>query len=109
MERELINYRQNVLPGETISVIEYARGDGVIREAEVHFPDGCDALVLVAAYQNSTRFLPREGYLALNDITRSYPIDRKILQTDELTVEMLNRDAAWPHTITVILLIEHDE
>jgi len=106
MERELINYRQILLPTQSAKITEQPENNGKIKQVEIHWPDGCNSLVQVAVYQQSIRFLPREGYLAMNDTTRMYEFNRTVKQTDELMVEILNGDGAWPHTITATILIE---
>ena len=72
----------------------------------IHWPLGCSALVDVAVgYSQDKRLLPEEGYLALDDITPTWPIN-KDTESDTLWVEILNGDAANPHTISVIVTYE---
>jgi len=75
----------------------------------VHFPDGCDALVDVAVgYSQDKRLLPEAGYLALNDTTPTWTIN-KDTDSDTLWVEIRNGDASNAHTISVIVNYEEAE
>ena len=77
-----------------------------VRAITIHWPPGCNALVEVAVgYSQDKRLLPEEGYLALDNTTPTWPVD-KDTESDTLWVEMRNGDAANAHTISVIVNYE---
>ncbi len=85
---------------------------GVIRTVQIHWPDGCNGLVDVAVWHGNVQFLPRSGYLALNDSTPHYGentplgINEPKSDEEELWVDLVNRDGGWPHQITVTVGVE---
>lgn len=77
-----------------------------VKSITIHWPDGCDSLVDVAVgYSQDKRLLPEEGYLALNDTTPTWVIN-KDTDSDTLWVYIFNGDAVNPHTISVIINYE---
>jgi hypothetical protein len=82
---------------------------GTVRSAQLHFPDGCNGLVDVAAwYGNTAQLVPQtgSGYVALNDATPTYYINQEKLDTIQLWTDMRNRDAVNPHHIVVNIGVE---
>ena len=92
--------------GSGASIVEQAPFNCYVNEVVIHWPNGCNALVDVAVFHNVARILPREGFLALNDVTRSWRLNTSVDGQEELRVEMRNGDGAWPHTITVTIEVE---
>lgn len=81
-----------------------------VRTITIHWPDGCGgeegALVDVAVgYSQDKRLLPEEGYLALNDVTPTWTINKET-DSDTLWVEIKNSDLTEKHTISVIVNYE---
>jgi len=77
-----------------------------VKTITIHWPDGCNALVDVAVgYSQDKRLLPEEGYLALNDATPTWTINKET-DSDTLWVEIRNGDASNPHTISVVVTYE---
>ncbi len=72
----------------------------------IHWPDGCNALVDVAAgFGSDQRLLPDEDYVALNNATVTWPLDRPF-PSDILWGEIRNGDAVNAHTISIIISYE---
>lgn len=106
-KREVIPFRFAIPALGTVLLADSPLNNGVIVAVEAHFPDGCDALVGIRVLQNNDQFLPRSGYLALNDTTRLYEfLNRPITQKENINVDMLNGDGANPHTISVNVIVE---
>jgi hypothetical protein len=77
-----------------------------VRTITIHWPPGCNALVEVAVgYSQDKRLLPEEGYLALDNTTPTWSVN-KDTESDTLWVEIRNGDAANAHTISVIVNYE---
>jgi len=95
-----------VLPATEIALQELSPLTGAITNIELHFPNGCNGLVEIRCYVNQEQILPVTGYIALNDFTRSYSVNRKITNRDNLRVRISNRDAINPHTISIIFNME---
>lgn len=87
-------------------VIEEVNVKGVLRKITVSFPDGCNSLVRLVCKVNNNPVLPTKGYIALNDTTVTYDIDRKIDTNDKLVAEIENTDPTNPHTISLLWHIE---
>lgn len=107
---ELIPYERTLAALEGVKRYEKAPFTGYATEVKIHWPDGCDHLVDVAISNDRTLFCPREGFLALNDTTVTYPFGRsvKVEEGNELGVEMRNGDGANPHAITVTIRVEEE-
>ena len=74
-----------------------------VKSITIHFPPGCNALVDVAAgYSQDKRLLPDVGYLALDNVTPTWPIEKDMGDIDLLWVEIRNGDEVNSHTISVI-------
>ncbi|MBA7548870.1 hypothetical protein ES705_41338 [subsurface metagenome] len=77
-----------------------------VKTITIHWPDGCNSLVDVAVgYSQDKRLLPEEGYLALNDATPAWAIN-KDTDSDTLWVVIRNGDSANSHTISVMVNYE---
>lgn len=106
-KREVIPFQFNVPLLTTILLADTPLNDGVIVAVETHFPDGCDGFVGVRVLQNNDQFLPRSGYLSLNDTTRLYEfLNRPIKQKENVNVEIVNGDGFNPHNIFVNVIVE---
>ena len=77
-----------------------------VKTITIHWPDGCNGFVDVAVgYSQDKRLLPEEGYLALNDATPTWTINKET-DSDTLWVDIRNGDASNPHTISVVVNYE---
>ncbi|GAI17599.1 unnamed protein product [marine sediment metagenome] len=77
-----------------------------VKTVTIHWPPGCSAFVDVAVgYSQDKRLLPEEGYLALDDATPTWSVNKET-DSDTLWVEIRNGDATNPHTISVIVNYE---
>lgn len=94
--------------GSGATIYEDCPFNGYIKAVAIHWPEGCNALVDVAVGHGNTQFCPRGTgeYLALNDTTPTYPFNEEVMQGEEIWVEMRNRDAANPHSLTVTISVE---
>ncbi len=92
-------------PTSGVVLTELAPFHGYIKQVTPHFPDGCDALVRVMVGHGLIQFCPREGYLALNDATPTYPFNEEVTVGEEIWVDMRNA-SAFPHNITVTISVE---
>lgn len=95
------NLEKAGIDGSQAMLTEYAPFSGYIKEVTPHFPDGCNAKVQVRVGRGPEQFCPREGYLAINDATPTYPFNEWCNDHDEIWVEMINGDGANKHQITV--------
>ena len=77
-----------------------------VKTVTIHWPPGCSALVDVAAgYSQDKRLLPVEGYLALDNTTSTWVVNKET-DSDTLWVEIRNGDSANPHTISIAVNYE---
>lgn len=93
---------------ESTHLSEKSPFNGYISQVLRHYPDGCDALVDVAVGFGSAQFLPRSGYVALDDVTTTTAgLNIPIVKDDLVWVDIINKDLLNPHTITVtVTLVE---
>lgn len=76
-----------------------------IQSVITHFPDGCDALVDIAFGSGTYQLVPLEGFLALNDASPSFIINKVIENNEDLWAIINNFDAGFAHTISIIVTI----
>ena len=81
---------------------------GEVKQALLHFPDGCNALVEVVVLVQNKQVLPTfGGVVALNDATPPpFRIEKPIKRGEYVRVKIENRDSANPHEITVVAEVE---
>ena len=92
--------------GSAAKIYERAPYAGKIPVVKIHWPNGCNGLVDVAVYHGSTQFLPKNGFLSLNDATETYEVNEPILDQENIWVDIANRDAVNPHQPTIVVRIE---
>jgi hypothetical protein len=92
--------------GSGVTIEEKITLTGFVKEVTIHWPAGCNALVDVAVEYLTTRFCPRQGFLALNDTTPTYYFNEPVTKDDTIRVIMQNRDGGFTHNITVTVTIE---
>lgn len=97
-----IRIEQNVLQLQGIILTQEAPFDGYVREVKIHWPPGCAGWVSVRVGYRTKQFCPFEGFLALDNVTPTYPFNEPVQHTENLWVEIQNADAIWPHRITVM-------
>lgn len=103
---EQIAFPFNLAPLQGVTLSQTPAAAGYIKQITIHWPDGCNALVDVRVGHGLVQICPREGYLALNDATPSYPFSEWVEAADEVWVEMRNGDAVNLHSITVTVTVE---
>lgn len=92
--------------GSGVILEEPAPFSGYIKQVTIHWPDGVDALVDVRVGHGVKQFCPDEGYLALNNVTPTYPFNEWVTDQETIWVEMRNRDGGNEHSITVTVTLE---
>ncbi|GAI68103.1 unnamed protein product [marine sediment metagenome] len=93
--------------GSQVLLTEIVPFSGYIKQVTPHWPDGCDAIVDVRVGHGNKQFCPKEGFLALNDATPSYPFNEEVNGGQEdIWVEMVNGDSENKHKITVTVMLE---
>jgi hypothetical protein len=92
--------------GSGVTIEEKITLTGFVKEVTIHWPAGCNALVDVAVEYETTRFCPRQGFIALNDTTPTFPFNFPVVKDHNIRVIMQNRDGGFVHNITVTVTIE---
>ncbi len=93
--------------GSQVLLTEIAPFSGYIKQVTPHWPDGCNHIVDVRVGHAPKQFCPKEGFLALNDVTPTYPFNEPVSGgQEEIWVEMINGDSANKHSITVTVTLE---
>lgn len=90
--------------GATARLEDDSELTGKITEIMIHWPNGCNALVDVAVGWEQTWLTPStpDTYLALNDATPIFKIEREGLRRDDIIWAILrNRDGANTHSISI--------
>jgi len=105
---EHLRFQQTVPALQGMTLQDAVPVTGQITQITVHFPNGCNALVDVAAGWKNTQILPVNGFIALNDTTAQFAANTPVLQDETLWVQINNGDAANPHTITVVVSVQED-
>lgn len=92
--------------GSTARLSENTPFPGYIKEVVTHWPLGCNQLVDVAVGHGLVQLCPREGFIALNNATVSYPFNEYVEDPEDIWVSLRNGDGANPHTIVVTIRLE---
>ena len=93
----------------SVRLTEKAPFNGTITQVLRHYPDGCDALVDVAVGFAGDQFLPRSGFVALDNVTvPTLGLNVPMTRDDLLWVDIINRDALNTHTITVTITVSEE-
>jgi hypothetical protein len=105
-EQKQFVFKHTVDPLQGITDHERIAMLKTVKTITIHWPDGCDALVDVAVgYSQDKRLLPEEGYLALNNATPTWSVNKET-DSDTLWVEIRNGDSVNSHTISVVVNYE---
>jgi len=111
VEIKQVEYRRTIPPLTGARITRVAPITGKITSLIAHFPAGCNQLV-------SLRFgieregkgqvfpSPSETYLTLDDWTKEFALNELIEKGDQMWVDVLNADAANPHTPVVLVEIK---
>ena len=105
---EVIRFGRAVLPATGVRIYETILFKARVTNVIIHFPPGCNGLVDVSVYRAAERILPREGAIALNNVTLVYDfgVGNNVDDGVDIMVDIANADAVWPHTITVTTTVE---
>ena len=105
---EVQPFQQNLAIGANVRLTDAVPFDGWLKEVTIHWPGGCNALVDVAVLYGNVQFLPKHGFLALDNVTKPYwfGYQKWVQQNQTILVHMRNRDALWPHSVTVTVTFE---
>lgn len=106
MKIEQIPFAYTLTALKGVMLSEYAPFPGYIRQVSIHWPNGCNSLVDVKIGHGTKQFCPDDGYLALNDVTPSYPFNERVRDHEEIWVEMANHDGVNSHAIKVTITLE---
>lgn len=109
MKIQMIPYSYTLAAAQGARLTELMPFSGRVIEVMIHWPEGCNALVDVKVGHGNVAFCPREGYLALNNVTPKFSFSEWVDEGAEIWVEMRNADAGFPHTITVTVSIRGEE
>lgn len=110
-----VDFRITVSSLNTGRETKYSPISGVINSAIIQFPPGCNFLVEVYIHHKNNQILPtpsRSGGasftdygITLDSTTQSFEINESIEKDEPISVEVINHDEAYSHTIPVIILI----
>lgn len=115
MQREVeydeieISFRETVQPGQGVSTTQSFLLAGRITQIMFHYPPGTAGLVEVRLEKDNKPFYPLRGYLALDSATPVYYVDVSYYSNEPLTLEVLNRDAVNPHTVSCAVVIRFEK
>lgn len=110
MANKLVVLSAEVASLKDIVVEDSAPLDGELTQVLISYPDGTKGAVDVGVGYGegeATWLIPsrRDTYLALNDVTPTFPLREPVKQGQRLWARMRNGDSANPHTITVAFSI----
>lgn len=79
---------------------------GMLTGVTLHFPDGCNALVELICYIDQEQILPLSRFIALNNATKDFIVNKNVTKKSVFRVRITNRDAVNPHTPSIIFNVE---
>lgn len=102
-----LNFRQTVQPGQGVRITHSYHLEGKVTQVLFHFPPGCAGLVDMRLLKDEKPFYPIQGFVTLDDATPVHNLGDGVeyYANEPLTTEILNRDAANPHTPTITVTI----
>jgi hypothetical protein len=82
--------------------------NGWVAGAIINWPDGCNNLVGVRITVDDERMIPKNtSWIALNNVTVSLPLIRRVRKDRLIKVNMKNNDDTYSHFITVMIGISY--
>lgn len=106
-EQKQIVFKHTVLPLQGIMDHKRVPMIKTVKTITIHWPSGCSSYVKVAVgYSRDKRLLPEEGYLALDNATPTWTINKEVVDTDTLWVEIRNGSSLNFYPISVIINYE---
>lgn len=97
-----------IAAGRTARVSERCNFRCYIKEVMLHFPPGCVALVDMALGHSSVQYCPRNGFLPLDAATPILNFNEFVNNGEDIWMDLRNRDALNPHTITATVTVEEE-
>lgn len=97
-----------VAAGQGAILEEQINFNGKVRFIALAFPDGCNSLVRIVCKVNNEQILPSKGYIAFNNFTKDFPINKLVSAGSYLVVEIRNTDPLNAHTPSVIWSVEKE-
>lgn len=105
-EQKQIVFKHTVAPLQGIIDHKHIPMLKTVKTVTIHWPSGCSSLVKVAVgYSQDKRLLPEEGYLALDNATPTWTVNKDV-GTDTLWVEIRNGSSLNAYPISVIINYE---
>ena len=104
-----LSFTYNLAALQGVMLEEDAPFAGYIKQVSIHWPPGCEAFVDVKVGHGVEQFCPREGYLALDNVTPTYPFSEWVNDHDVIWVSMENHDSVNSHNITCTIILEGTE
>ncbi len=101
-----VQFRQIVLASTGIIMSEVCPLTGKCISITFHYPNGCNALVLLRAGIGQIQIIPSNGFIALDNATPPFPVYKDVMLGQRLFVEVQNTDAGNPHTPGIIFDLE---
>jgi len=116
-----VNFRVAVPLLTQATIVKRILYEGPIREIIAHWPDGCNGLVWIRVLAGNAQIWPvgdliaGDSWIALNNATERFTISKGDINKNQheylkhrepLTVIINNGDALYPHTPSVIVLVE---
>jgi len=102
-----IVFKHTVLPLQGIMDHKRVPMLKTVKTITIHWPSGCSSLVDIAVgYSQDKRLLPEEGYLALDNVTPTWTVNKDVGDTDTLWVEIKNGSSINSYPISIIINYE---
>jgi len=105
---QIINFRETASSGSEVWDKRRSEVSGKMDKVYVYFPPGCNSLVDVAVYVNSTQVVPDKGFLSLDGANLVLNPNCPVNVGDTISVHVVNTDGAYSHTITVVCQINNE-
>jgi len=106
-----VPFRAIVAAATGVRVQDDRQIKGTITMVKIHWPPGCNSLVLVALGKGRTQFCPDGSgtFLALDAVTETIEFNEPITPSEQLWFEVRNTDAINPHTISALVKVVEEE
>lgn len=117
MKKEIISFRKDIQPNETITLSERIKSNGLIEEIRVRFYPGLERSLQIRPYvlhdnrMTEDCFTYPEGtdkFLSGDDDYLIFPVSIQVELDDELKIWTFNNNLDYVYTLVIDVVISYD-
>jgi len=103
---QVVKFREKVSPNTRNIWAAASPLTGNVIDVSFTFSEGSAGLLLADFSVGASKIVPREGFIALDGVTRTFPARHPIYEGEYMFVTFWNRDNVLPHLIEIEATVE---